>query len=190
MCVCVNPFTLTPRWSDMQATTTIYIRVRTGRVYHFLKWIRASPRPAVAALSGLFLISFPPGADLVPDESFLPRQQRGEWMSFARVAASLASRSAASFPGTSKCSDIHWRRMTTPCSLVFVAARMMAWVTYCPDLFPGFWIACSADMLSLRMVADVSWAWVNFGTCRTILVTMLMAYRTPIGSAACTDLDL
>jgi hypothetical protein len=48
--VCMTSFTLTPRKieSDMQATTTIYNHVRTGRIYHFLDELGASPRPDVA----------------------------------------------------------------------------------------------------------------------------------------------
>ena len=52
MYVCMTSFTLTPRKieSDMQATTTIYNHVCTGRMYHFLDELRASPRPVVAQM--------------------------------------------------------------------------------------------------------------------------------------------
>ncbi len=49
MMMMMMSFTLTPRQSDMQATTTIYIRVCTCIVFHFLKTnLEPRQRPVVA----------------------------------------------------------------------------------------------------------------------------------------------
>src|SRR4051812_15727931 len=70
--------------------------------------------------------------------------------------------------------------------LVFLAACRIAWMICCPGFFPGFWTACSADLLSLRIVADLTRVW-DVLQCRRAILLMLTAYRIPISSAACTD---
>ncbi len=68
---------------------------------------------------------------------------------------------------------------------MFVAARRMVWMICCLYLFPGFWNACNADILSLRIVADSIRVLVDLGRRREILLIMLIPYKTPISSAAC-----
>jgi hypothetical protein len=43
-----------------------------------------------------------------------------------------------------------------PWVLVFLAACRIVWMICCPDLFPGFWTAYRADLLSLRIVVDLT----------------------------------
>lgn len=51
------------------------------------------------------------------------------------MAASLASRSAVSWPGSSQCPGIHRELTAMPWGLMFAAARRMIWMICCPDLF-------------------------------------------------------
>jgi hypothetical protein len=61
-------------------------------------------------------------------------------------------------------------------------------MTCWPDLFPGYWIARNADILSLRMIADFTRVPVTViaDAVRAISFMMLTAYKIPISSAACT----
>jgi hypothetical protein len=79
--------------------------------------------------------------------------RRGKGCILFRPTAILASLSAASFPVLSQCPGIHWRRRGMPRAFNSAAACKLAWMIRCPDLLPGFLMACSADMLSQRIVA-------------------------------------
>lgn len=93
------------------------------------------------------------------------------------LAASLANLSAVSFPRSSQCPGTHWRRRAIPLVLTSVAVCTIAWMIHCPNLLLEFWIACSAALLSHRIVAGIC-RWVVicwFG--RASLYTKLMAWN-------------
>ena len=73
----------------------------------------------------------------------------------SELTAALAIRSAASFPRLSLCLSTHCRRSRTLCAVRLSAAASILCTMCCPDLFDGFIIACSADLLSLTM--DMIW---------------------------------
>jgi hypothetical protein len=139
--------------------------------------------------AGARLVPFflPLGVGRLLDVCSILRQQKAERVCFPGTAASLASKSAASFRGTWQCPGVHCSRIDVPWVLVFLASRRMAWVICRPDLFPWFWTASSADLLSLRMVAVLARVRDVLQCRRATLLMILIAYRIPNSSAAGTD---
>lgn len=58
-------------------------------------------------------------------------------------------------------------------------ARRVAWMICWPDLDFGFWMACRADLLLLRVVALLVREPADFQRWRATLLMNLMAYRIP-----------
>jgi hypothetical protein len=135
------------RYSRFHGSDPYSLRVRIeGRVLSI--WRRCSPVVDFAHSSfHSFRIFF-------PMNPFSRERRCWKGCIFLGPTASLASRSPSSFPGSPQCPGTRWRRIGIPRAFISEAACSVARIILWPDVLDGFRIACSADMLSLRIVAS------------------------------------